>query len=215
MKKTLLFFAALCVSALLFGCTTYYKDVAGDYLVNPPNGTVSPYYTEYDISQNAVHGEGEASVLFWIFHFGEGKFCRIGSIPNLTFWDWIGSLISPTQKAVYNAKAASLYNVCEINHADFLVGTSFEYTVSNMFFWISVKCKTSAYPAKVKSIGAAKPIILAQENPFDRKCKSFRMSDDAKFAFGEGGIGYYAETDWSRFKRDQLIKRFEKYLSEK
>ena len=54
-----------------------------------------------------------------------------------------------------------------------------------------------------------------QENPFDRKCKSFRMSDDAKFAFGEGGIGYYAETDWSRFKRDQLIKRFEKYLSEK
>lgn len=53
------------------------------------------------------------------------------------------------------------------------------------------------------------------EKPADKNCRYFHKSDDAKFAFADGGIGYLAETDWSRFKREGLLKRFEKILKGK
>ena len=54
--------------------------------------------------------------------------------------------------------------------------------------------------------------VKPSAKPEDLNCSAFARSDDAKFAFGEGGIGYLAETDWAKFKRNTLIKRYKTIL---
>lgn len=54
--------------------------------------------------------------------------------------------------------------------------------------------------------------VNPRSKPEDQKCKSFRMSDDASFAFGAGGIDIYSENDWSKYKRETLLKKFKTIL---
>lgn len=52
-----------------------------------------------------------------------------------------------------------------------------------------------------------------KEKPYERKCRYFRQSDDAKFCFGDQEINDKLPTAWSDYKRDRLIKMYQKILA--
>lgn len=56
--------------------------------------------------------------------------------------------------------------------------------------------------------------VKPQSKPEDQKCKSFRMSEDAKFCFDEEnkGINDKLPTPWSDYRRNQLQKIYQKAL---
>lgn len=154
-------FMCVIVSSMT-GCVSYHKEAGVDYLMRPqPAGSVR-YVTKYQVDQKKIAGDGTASVLFGVFQFSEGKFCKLNTDPHLSVFSKILEYFSPTQKAVSNAKNAALYNACESNQADQILGATFEYTIENYFFYASVKCSAKGFPARAEKIELLdkQPVIL-------------------------------------------------------
>ena len=158
--KNLFVFSLLAV--VLSGCTTYYRDAGADFLTRPESVSHAPYYTEFDHQNKLVKAKGEAAVLFGIFHIAENKRCLSVLNPNLSIFSIIDDIISPTYKAVFNAKSIALYNACAENNADQLLGVTFDYVVKDYFFFATVDCTVKGFTAKVKGIKMIekKPIII-------------------------------------------------------
>ncbi len=160
MKKLLFFIAA--VSVILSGCTTYYRDAGADYLSRPQSVGSVPYYTEFDFQNKQITANGEASVLFGVFQIAENKRCLSIVNPNLSVFSILDDFLSPTFKAVSNAKSIALYNACSQYNADQLLGVTFDYVVKDYFFFATVNCTVKGFPATVKGIKKIekKPIII-------------------------------------------------------
>ena len=60
-----------------------------------------------------------------------------------------------------------------------------------------------------KRIGAK---VSPRQKPDDANCKYYRISDDASFAFSEGGIGYFEKNPWAEFRREKTLKKYESVL---
>ncbi len=163
--------------AILSGCTTHYKDVSGDYLRSPVGTADSAYYTQYEIGQKKVEGRGRAIVVLGFMHFGDNKSCQMGTNPNLTFLDLLLNCFSPTKRAVENAKGSSLYDICESNQADYLVGATFSYTVYNALIFSEINCKTTAFPAYLKKIDVATPVILDKDQRIEYVNPNYPLKD--------------------------------------
>ena len=164
MKKCVCLFGAVLVAAVLTGCTTYYRDSVADYLARPELESTTPYYTDFDIKKERISAKGEAAVLFGIFQIAENKRCQSVINPNLSVFSVLDELLSPTYKAVSNAKSIALYNACEQYDADQLMGATFDYVITNYLFYAKVDCVVKGFPAKVKGIKMIdrKPVILNQ-----------------------------------------------------
>ena len=163
MKKK--FFAAVCaigLTTVLAGCVSYYRDAGADYLKRPVTESSVPYYTEYKISEKKVSGLGEASVLLWLFHFSDGKYCQLGLTPRLSIFGKLSEIFSPIQRAVYNAKSSAMYQACETSTADQILGATFEYKITDYFFYASVECTAKGFPATATGVKLLEkqPIIL-------------------------------------------------------
>ena len=156
--------SVLCAAVLIVaaGCVTQYRDSGADYLELPVNTSYSPYYTEYSVSEKKIFGNGNASMLFGIFSISEGKFCRLKDDPKASFASQMGALLSPTQKAIYNAKSAAVYQACERANADQLLGAVFDYKITDCVIFVSVECTVKGYPASVRSVKMLdrQPVIL-------------------------------------------------------
>ena len=154
-------FSGVILSAMS-GCISYHKEAGIDYLERPqPAGSIK-YITKYQVDQQKISGTGESSVLFGVFQFSEGKFCKLNKDPHLSIFSLLEEWISPTHRAVTNAKNAALYNACENNQADQILGATFEYTISNYFFYASVKCFAKGFPARAEKIELLdkQPVII-------------------------------------------------------
>lgn len=162
MKKTVIMLFAVGITTLFCSCTTYYKDSGADYLIRPRSVSNAPYCTEYTLKNERVQARGEASVLLGIFQIAENKRCLSVFNPNLSILSILDDLISPTFRAVTNAKSIALYNACEQNNADQLLGVTFDYIVHDYFFFARVDCTVRGFPAKIKGLKMIekKPIIL-------------------------------------------------------
>jgi len=162
MKKFLLA-AFVCASiAGLTGCTTSYRDGGADCLYRPEPTNAPNYYTEYNVSEQRISNKGEASVLFWVFQFSEGKYCTINSDPNVGLLASIFNFFSPSRVAVDNAKKAALFNALSNSSADQLLGAIYEYTVTDYVVFSKVECSVKGFPATVKGVKFydKKPVIL-------------------------------------------------------
>ena len=161
MKKVMLFLAAA-ITVLLSGCTTYYRDAGADYLTRMNTLPGAPYYTEFELQEKQVQATGEASVFLGIFQIAENKRCLSVINPNLSVFSILDDILSPTYTAISNAKSVALYNACEQNNADQLLGTTFDYVVKDYFVFATVNCIVKGFPAKVKGVKMIekKPIIL-------------------------------------------------------
>lgn len=163
MKTKLLLLSGLVgLTLALTGCVSYYKDAGADYLKRPQGLAPAPYYTEYQINQEKISGKGESAVLFWLFHSSDGKYCQLVTAPHLSIAEQIAEIFSPTQRAIFNAKSSAMYQACENSSADQILGATFEYRITNYFFFVTVECTAKGYPAMVKSVKMLEkqPIIL-------------------------------------------------------
>lgn len=161
-KKCFLAVCAVGLTIGLTGCVTYYRDAGADYLKRPETNFRPPYYTEFKISGQRVSGHGEASVLFWLFQFSDGKYCQLGLAPRLSIFSMLSEIFSPTQRAVFNAKSSAMYQACESSSADQILGATFEYKITDYFFYANVECTAKGFPAQVLSVKMLEkqPIIL-------------------------------------------------------
>ena len=52
------------------------------------------------------------------------------------------------------------------------------------------------------------------EKPADKKCRSFRKSEDAKFCFSDENVGINDKlpTEWSAYRREKLKEMYSKIL---
>ena len=64
-RKNFLLAGVAGLTLALTGCVSHYRDGGADYLKRPDNITRAPYYTDFQIAQDKVTGQGKASVLFW------------------------------------------------------------------------------------------------------------------------------------------------------
>ncbi len=151
-KAGMILVAAIGLATLGSGCVSYHRDAGADYLTRPqPTGKVR-YITKYKVDQQRISGQGIASVLLWCFHFSDGKYCQLNPNPHLSFLSVVWELISPSQKAVSNAKNSALYNACETNRADQIVGATFEYKITDYLVFSKVECTARGFPAHVDAV---------------------------------------------------------------
>ena len=163
MKKVMGIMALSCLAAVLFsGCTTYYRDSGADGLYRPQVAPGAPYYTEFEIEKDMCSAQGEAAVLLGMFQLAENKRCQSIYNPHLSFFSILTDFFSPTNRAVTNAQNIALYNACEKSNADQLLGVTFDYVITDYFFYAKVNCVAKGFPAKVKAVKMIdkKPIIL-------------------------------------------------------
>lgn len=144
------------------GCTSLHRDSGADYLDRPQNSGTAFYYTNYDVIPARKTGQGDASVLLWFFQFSDGKYCELDRNPRLSILNRFFELFSPSQKAVGNAKSSALYNLCEANQADQILGATFEYKITDYFVFSKVECTVKGFPAVVKGVRLQdkQPVIL-------------------------------------------------------
>lgn len=154
---------ALLAGVALFGngCTTYHRDSGSDHLTRPESISAIPYYTEYQVGDR-IENDGDASVLFWFFQFSDGKYCQLSRDPRLSFLDWFFEIFSPTQKTISNAKNTALFNACETNEADQILGATFKYEITDYIVFATVKCTLTGFPAQSTGVKLLEkqPVIL-------------------------------------------------------
>ena len=161
-KKFVMAAFAVGLSIVLPGCVTHYRDAGADYLKRPESNFRAPYYTEFKVSEKKVSGHGEASVILWLFQSSDGKYCQLGLAPRLSMFSMLSEIFSPTQRAVFNAKSSAMYQACEVSAADQILGATFEYKITDYFFYAKVECTAKGFPATAISVKMLEkqPIIL-------------------------------------------------------
>ena len=149
-----------------------------------PSGTdrKNSLYDAIQRQQSSNTGRGSASVLFWFFQFSDGKHCQLNPNPNLSFLSVLWEFLSPAQKAVRNAKSTALYNACENNEADQILGATFDYKITDYLFFTKVECTAKGFPARVRGVELLRqqPVILNKW----QKIEYFSSSEEPKIYSG-------------------------------
>lgn len=174
--------AAIGIIVICGGCVSYHRDAGVDYLARPePTGKI-PYTTQYSVNNHRITGRGSASVLFWFFQFSDGKHCQLNPNPNLSFLSVLWEFLSPAQKAVRNAKSTALYNACENNEADQILGATFDYKITDYLVFTKVECTAKGFPARVRGVELLRqqPVILNKW----QKIEYFSSSEEPKIYSG-------------------------------
>ena len=155
--------AAVCgVLVTMSGCISYHKGAGVDYLVRPESTDAVKYVTKYKVGTTRIVGQGHAKVVLGFLQFSDGKYCQLNTDPNLSVFSVIMDFFSPTQKAVGNAKNSALFNACEENRADQIIGATFDYTIRNYFIFATVDCSAKGFPATVEKVEVVdkQPVVL-------------------------------------------------------
>ena len=131
------------------GCTTINTSDGAESLALPE--TVSTGYQEYYTHKDQrVSGEGNVNVLFGIFAWGSDGFADNSDLSSFSFFP------SPSNYA----KSAAVYDACQKNRADTLLGTRYKLTTTDYFVFKQVKCEVAGFPATLTSVKKLTPYVL-------------------------------------------------------
>ena len=115
--------------------------------------TISTGYQEYYTHKDQrVSGEGNVNVLFGIFAWGSDGFADNSDLSAFSFFP------SPANYA----KSAAVYDACQKNGADTLLGTRYKLTTTDYFVFKQVKCEVAGFPATLTSVKKLVPYVLGQ-----------------------------------------------------
>ncbi len=159
--KKILFLAVIAAAFVFTGCTSVNTSDGATAIPQPC--TDGPGYTATFAKKTArVSGAADVKVLFGIFAWGAEGFA-----DNAKF-----SIFSILPSAENFAKSAAVYNTCQKNKVDTLLGTRYTLTSTDYFVYKTIKCEVAGYPATmtglVKKVPYAFPngkIVWLAEKP--------------------------------------------------
>ncbi len=148
MKKLILAcisFAAIALTA----CTSIVTSDGANGVPQPRSN--HPGYDAIFTHKNArVDGEAQINVLFGLFSWGAEGYADNSELSTFSF----------LPSAENFAKSAAVYDACQANKADVLVGTRYIMTITDYFVFKKINCKVAGFPATMTGVKEKKAYIL-------------------------------------------------------
>ncbi len=143
----------LAVAALAFifaGCTSIHTS-DGATAVTQIEADHPGYAATFNHKDVRVEGCAQVNVLFGLFAWGTDGFADNSDLSTFSF----------LPSAENFAKSAAVYDTCQKNKADTLVGTRYTVTTTNYFVFKTVKCKVAGFPATMVGVVKKSPYVLS------------------------------------------------------
>ncbi len=152
MKKLMMMalFAGV-VAFVATGCTTITTSDGAERM-DLPESVSTDYRANFEHKNVRVKGSGNVNVLFGIFAWGSEGFAENSDLSYFSFFP------SPANYA----KSSAVYNACQTNGADTLLGTRYKVTTTDYFVFKQVKCEVEGFPAVMTSIEKMVPYVLPE-----------------------------------------------------
>jgi hypothetical protein len=144
MKKSLILFmgCALC-AMVLTGCKSINTN---DATATTKFASTVEYDTQVTVAEKAVTGEANINVLFGCIAWG------VSAFADDAFSATTNSPLSLIASPNTLAKQAAVYNACEANKADALLGAKYKIDTEDYFVFKKVKCTATGYPGVIKGV---------------------------------------------------------------
>ena len=149
MKKVLLS-AAVAAMFVLTGCVSV-NTSDGATSIPQPSSCHPGYAAKFAHKNTRVEGAATVNVLFGIFAWGTEGFADNSKLSTFSF----------LPSAENFAKSAAVYNTCQANKADTLLGTRYVVTVTDYFVFNTVNGKVAGFPATMNGVVEKKPYVTA------------------------------------------------------
>lgn len=150
MKKTLSLAALAGVIAMIAtGCTSVTTSDGAQGIVQPPTVNYG-YKAEFAHKDARVNGNAKINVLFGLFAWGADGFAENCDLSTFSFLPSASSF----------AKSAAVYNACQTNKADTLLGTRYVVTTTDYVVFKIVKCEVAGFPATMTNVKKLEPFVL-------------------------------------------------------
>ena len=120
----------------------------------PPIDLDSPgYQAHYQLKNERIDGYAQVHVLFGLFAWGPDGFAEHSELAKWPF--------GPSAEDF--AQSAAVFNACQLHDADHLIGTSYWVVTADYFFYKTVECKVSGFPAVMDKAIEKKPYIVGKK----------------------------------------------------
>lgn len=147
MKKSILA-AAAAAMFVLTGCVSVHTS-DGASVVPQPESCHPGYAATFSHKNVRVEGAATVNVLFGLFAWGTDGFADNSKLSAFSF------LPSPENFA----KSAAVFNTCQANKADTLLGTRYVVTTTDYVVFKTVNCKVAGFPASMNGVVEKKPYV--------------------------------------------------------
>ena len=149
MKKMIIAAVAAVLAVSFTGCKSVFTSDGATGI--PQVGTAHPgYEATFSHKDVRVKGEAQVNVLFGLFAWGVDGFAENSDLSTFSF----------IPSAENYAKSAAVYNTCQKNQVDTLLGTRYTMTVTNYFVFKTIKCEVAGFPAVMNGIKKKSPYVI-------------------------------------------------------
>jgi len=148
MKK--MFLACVSFAAIALTACTSIVTSDGANGVPQPASDHPGYDAVFSLKNDRVEGESQINVLFGLFSWGADGYADNSQLSTFSFL--------PSSENF--AKSAAVYNTCQANKADVLVGTRYVLTITDYFVFKKINCKVAGFPATMTGATEKKPYVL-------------------------------------------------------
>ncbi len=149
--KKMLFLSTLAgaIALVATGCTSVVTS-DGATAIPQPTTCADGYKAQFQHQNVRVTGNSQVNVLFGIFAWGANGFAENSDLSTFSF------LPSP----VNFAKSAAVYEACQANKVDTLLGTRYTVTTTDYFVFKTLKCEVAGFPAKMTDVTKLDAYVL-------------------------------------------------------
>ena len=154
MKKIFILVAMAVAAVVMTGCTTTTTS-DGASLMPTPQSTHPGYEAQYDLKAQRVSGKATIHVLFGLIAWGADGFADNSELSTFSFLPSSSNF----------AKSAAVYNTCQANKVDTLVGTRYRVTTTDYVVYKNVKCEVAGFPATMVGAKLKKAYVVPGGNP--------------------------------------------------
>jgi hypothetical protein len=143
MKKiTTIICAAICLSFIFTGCTSFRTNRTGGQLEVEMELKVKPNVT---IGKEKVSGTATCKALFGVMTWGVSK-----TVEGMTYNG--ESVNSGLDFAANKAKAGATFMACKKAKADFLISPQYNIVTKDYLIYKVVKCTVTGFPGKLNGV---------------------------------------------------------------
>ncbi len=149
MKKSIFLAAAGAIAVAVTGCTSIITS-EGATLGPNPEATHPGYKAVLKHETKRVTGNSQLTILFGFFSWGANGQAENSNLSAFSF-------VPSHTNAV---KSAAVYDACQKNNADTLLGTRYKVTTTDYLLVTTIKCEVAGFPATMTGVTELKPYVL-------------------------------------------------------